>query len=99
MRRLLLLVLFAAGLAQAAFVQAVEFPFDTFPRQFWERELVWLKNIGIRSVTYPARPGIKASDDLIHLVRRLGMNVMGRETLPRPVLSVSALSPGGLVRS
>ena len=99
MRRQLLLVLFAAGLAQAAFVQSVEFPFDTFPRQLWERELVWLKNIGIGCVTYPARSGIKGSDELARLVRRLGMTAFTGKTLPQPVFSVSALSPGALVRS
>ncbi|MDQ6666078.1 MAG: hypothetical protein M3Z23_16990, partial [Acidobacteriota bacterium] len=55
MRRLLLLLLLTGG-ARAAYVQSVEFPYASYPRQFWERELVWLKNIGIRSVTCPVRP-------------------------------------------
>ncbi|HTQ58042.1 MAG TPA: beta-galactosidase [Bryobacteraceae bacterium] len=63
MRRLVLLL--AAGAAAAAslapppeapeppeFVQAVEFPYYLYPRQLWERELVWLKNLGIRTVEF-----------------------------------------------
>ena len=34
------------------FVQAVEFPYFMYPRQLWERELVWLKNLGIRTVEF-----------------------------------------------
>jgi hypothetical protein len=36
----------------AEFVQAVEFPYYLYPRQLWERELVWLKNLGIRTVEF-----------------------------------------------
>ncbi len=99
MRRLLLLALFAASFAQSAFLQSVEFPFDSFPRQFWERELVWLKNIGIASVTYPARATAKNADEYTRLLRRLGMTALSGKALPQPVFFVSALSPGALVRS
>jgi len=34
------------------YLQAVEFPYYLYPRALWERELVWLKNIGIRSVEF-----------------------------------------------
>src|SRR5690348_16935712 len=62
-RRFLLLapalaVLFAAGAPapesppQREYVQAVEFPYYLYPRQFWERELVWLQTIGIRTVEF-----------------------------------------------
>jgi len=34
------------------YLQAVEFPYYLYPRTLWERELVWLKNIGIRSVEF-----------------------------------------------
>ncbi len=33
-------------------VQAVEFPYYLYPRALWERELVWLKAIGIRTVEF-----------------------------------------------
>ncbi|HTS28354.1 MAG TPA: beta-galactosidase [Bryobacteraceae bacterium] len=35
------------------FVQAVEFPYYLYPRALWERELVWLKTIGVRTVEFP----------------------------------------------
>ncbi|HLY18553.1 MAG TPA: beta-galactosidase [Bryobacteraceae bacterium] len=36
----------------AEFVQAVEFPYYLYPRTLWERELVWLKTMGIRTVEF-----------------------------------------------
>ena len=37
---------------QPEFVQAVEFPYFLYPPDLWERELVWLKTIGIRTVEF-----------------------------------------------
>ena len=38
--------------AAAEYVQAVEFPYYLYPRALWERELVWLKTIGVRTVEF-----------------------------------------------
>jgi hypothetical protein len=53
----LLLVLATAAPAPAAapepeYVQAVEFPYYLYPRALWERELVWMKTIGVRTVAF-----------------------------------------------
>ena len=55
--RTVALLLLTAGLAPApetprGFVQAVEFPYYAYPPQLWERELVWLKNLGIDTVAF-----------------------------------------------
>jgi hypothetical protein len=34
------------------YVQAVEFPYYLYPRTLWERELVWLKTIGVSTVEF-----------------------------------------------
>jgi hypothetical protein len=53
-----LLLLSAATLAAPPaaapheYVQAVEFPYYLYPRALWERELVWLKNIGVDTVEF-----------------------------------------------
>lgn len=58
MRLALLLLAFAAALPASEpvppseFVQAVEFPYYLYPRTLWERELVWLKTIGIHTVEF-----------------------------------------------
>jgi Glycosyl hydrolases family 35 len=58
MRVVVLLLALAAALpaperADAReFVQAVEFPYYAYPRALWERELVWLKTIGVRTVEF-----------------------------------------------
>lgn len=55
--RKLLPLLFLAVLPLPAqqvreYAQAVEFPYYRYPRAQWERELVWLKTIGIRTVAF-----------------------------------------------
>ena len=55
MKRLagLLLIAVAAWPACAAgYLQAVDFPYYLYPRALWERELVWLKNIGVQTVAF-----------------------------------------------
>jgi hypothetical protein len=41
-----------AGEPREPYVQAVEFPYYLYPRTLWERELVWLKNIGVQTVAF-----------------------------------------------
>ncbi|HEY2017409.1 MAG TPA: beta-galactosidase [Bryobacteraceae bacterium] len=57
----LLLVLIAIASQAAAppapaprpdYLQAVEFPYYLYPRPLWERELVWLKSIGVHTVEF-----------------------------------------------
>ena len=58
MRRLLVGVALAALLLPAAdppaaqCVLAVDFPYYLCPRTNWERELVWMKNLGVRTVEF-----------------------------------------------
>ncbi len=68
MRAAALLALLATSLQAAPageFVHAVEFPYRHFPRQFWERELVWLKNIGVNTVLLR----VDAPSELLPLLR------------------------------
>jgi hypothetical protein len=54
----LLLMAFAAWPACAAdYLQAVDFPYYFYPRALWERELVWLKNIGVQTVEFSIPAG------------------------------------------
>src|SRR3982074_3775768 len=80
MRRLIALALLAAASSWGAvFVQAVEFPYYHHQRGLWERELVWLKNIGIRTVAFSVGhnpPKADPRSDLagfLKMLRRLGM--------------------------
>ena len=55
MKRLAALVLIALAAHPACaadYLQAVEFPYYLYPRTLWERELVWLKNIGVQTVVF-----------------------------------------------
>src|SRR5262245_54808224 len=80
MCRLVIVALLAAGSAfPAEFVQAVEFPYYHHPRMLWERELVWLKNIGIRTVAFSAANDSPSTDPrsdmagFLRILRRLDM--------------------------
>ena len=82
MIRLATIALAVASLAPAAppgtWIESVEFPWTTFPRPLWERELVWLKNIGIAHLSLPPAPtSFKDADaqlnELIRIVRRLNL--------------------------
>ncbi len=42
----------APSQGQREYVQAVEFPYYLYPRAQWERELVWMKTIGVTTVEF-----------------------------------------------
>ena len=57
MKRLAALLVLTAATAAGAenrepYLQAVEFPYHLYPHALWERELVWLKNIGVQTVAF-----------------------------------------------
>ena len=74
-RALALLLVFAA--LAPAWVESVEFPWNALPRHLWERELVWLRNIGIRHVSLPVSRDTAQDpaqlSDLLRIIRRLDL--------------------------
>ncbi|HEY3835249.1 MAG TPA: hypothetical protein VGL72_01695, partial [Bryobacteraceae bacterium] len=72
-----LLLALPLSAARAPFVQAVEFPYRGLPPQLWERELVWMKNIGLDKITVPVVRGWTESETapIIKICRRLGMKI------------------------
>jgi hypothetical protein len=74
MKRVCALLLICASAAGAA-MQAVEFPYAQFPRQLWERELVWLKNSGITEISVPESPDSALREAFGALLRRVNLKV------------------------
>ncbi|MDQ1470992.1 MAG: hypothetical protein QOJ99_2472 [Bryobacterales bacterium] len=70
-RTVILLLAFAT--LSPAWVESVEFPWNSFPKHLWARELAWLKNIGIHHVSLPAASDPAQLADLIRTLRRLDM--------------------------
>lgn len=66
------LILASAALSPA-WVESVEFPWNTCPRPLWESQLVWLKNIGITHVSLPPAQNISQLTDLLRIIRALGL--------------------------
>ncbi len=76
MTRSVLLLLCGALVSPAwvyGWVESVEFPWNAYPKQLWERELVWLKNIGIRHVSLPPAQNVDELAGVIQIIRRLDM--------------------------
>ncbi len=69
----LLLTLAASAALSPAWVESVEFPWNAYPKPLWERELVWLKNIGITHVSLPPAQDADQLTDLLGILRRLDM--------------------------
>jgi hypothetical protein len=72
MIRAAILILASAALAPA-WVESVEFPWESCPKPLWERELVWLKNLGISHVSLPPSQDAAQRDEVLRIIRRLGM--------------------------
>ena len=70
MIRVAILTLALAAVAPA-WVESVEFPWNSYPKPLWERELVWLKNIGITHVSLPPARNVAELNDLLRIIRRL----------------------------
>src|ERR1700722_12997605 len=72
MIRVAIIILASAAIAPA-WVESVEFPWESYPKPLWERELVWLKNIGISHVSLPPSQDVAQRDEVLRIIRRLGM--------------------------
>lgn len=107
MRLAALLLALAAAANAAEYVQAVEFPYYGYPRALWERELVWLKNIGVDTIefsipwayhqTASGEPDLNGATtgrrDLVGLIRLLRR--LGLRGWVRPVQPVAGLIDAG----
>ncbi len=88
--------LFLAGLnaSQMAPVRPhllVDFPFNQMPRHLWARELIWLKNIGVRAIS-----AANATPELESLAAEAGVGI---ETADSKCVRVSALDPRAILKS
>lgn len=107
MRLAALLLALTAAANAAEYVQAVEFPYYAYPRTLWERELVWLKNIGVDTIefsipwayhqTASGQPDLNGTTtgrrDLVGLIRLLRR--LGLRGWVRPVQPVAGLVDAG----
>jgi hypothetical protein len=76
---------------------SVEFPYTALPRAVWERELAHLKEMGVDHISLPASKdamGDASIDDVIRVIRRLGLEADLESPLPDRLQSM-AKSHGG----
>ncbi len=88
-------LLFSAALAPA-WVESVEFPWNAYPRQLWERELVWLKNIGVTHVSLPPAQDVSQLTEVLQIIRRLGIEADLEGPIPDSLLPLSRAHGGFL---
>jgi len=82
-----------AGPEATKVVQCVEFPFAGMPPQLWERELVWMKNIGVTCVAFPSLPDAP----LLTVARKLELPVWIINPPPGPLADTLLEAHGGPV--
>jgi hypothetical protein len=91
-----ILLFMACAAASPAWVESVEFPWNAYPQQLWERELVWLKNIGIRHVSLPPAKDAAELADVIRIIRRLDIEADLEGPLPDSLQPLSKTHGGPL---
>src|SRR6202030_249064 len=90
------ILLLTFAIASPAWVESVEFPWNTYPKPLWERELVWLKNIGITHVSLqPAQDGSELTG-LLQILRRLDMEADLEGPVPASLQSLTRTHGGPL---
>jgi hypothetical protein len=93
--RLVIFAFFAAVLLHAWTI-SVEFPFAAIPRPLWERELAQLKEMGVVHVSLPASTNYAQLDDVIRIIRTLGLEADLEGTLPQRLLPLAKAHGGPL---
>ncbi len=97
-RAAILLLAFAP--VAPAWVESVEFPWNSYPRQLWERELAWLKNIGIQHVSLPVAQDSEQErarlTEAIQIVRRLGLEADLEGPVPDALVALTHAHGGPL---
>lgn len=77
-----------------AWTMSVEFPWPNLPRPIWERELAHLKEIGVAHVSLPQSEDAAKLDEVIRIVRRLGLEADLEGSIPER-LQMLAKAHGG----
>jgi hypothetical protein len=92
--RLAVLLVLPVLCTAAPVLNAVDFPFAQFPRQLWERELVWMKNVGIHTVALEIHTPAEEADamQILRTLRKLDLTAWVRLSLQSASLA-AALEP------
>lgn len=91
--RIAALAVITASLA-GAWTMSVEFPWPNLPRAIWERHLAHLKEMGVTHVSLPQSRNAAQLDDVISIVRHLGLEADLEGPIPQRIETL-AKSHGG----
>ncbi|HWE49046.1 MAG TPA: hypothetical protein VG273_04630 [Bryobacteraceae bacterium] len=94
------ILLLACAAISPAWVESVEFPWNACPRQLWEGELAWLKNIGVTHISLPPAAGSEREgarlSDVIQMVRRLDLEADLEGPVPEDLMPLTRAHGGPL---
>jgi hypothetical protein len=90
------ILILAFASVSPAWIESVEFPWNAYPRPLWERELVWLKNIGIKHVSLPPARETSQLAELIQIIRRLDIEADLESAVPEVLLPLTRAHGGPL---
>src|SRR4051812_1897612 len=80
----------------SAWTMSVEFPYTALPRPIWERELVHLKEMGVAHVSLAQAKDSPQLDDVIRIIRRLGLEADLQGPVPERLLPLLKIHGGPL---
>jgi hypothetical protein len=89
-------LLLVCAIVSPAWIESVEFPWNAYPKPLWERELVWLKNIGVRHVSLPPAQSVEELADVIQIIRRLDLEADLEGPVPDSLAPLSRAHGGPL---
>ncbi|HEU5020268.1 MAG TPA: hypothetical protein VFT60_00210, partial [Bryobacteraceae bacterium] len=93
--RIAALTAFAASLA-GAWTTSVEFPYPNLPRAIWEQQLARLKEMGVAHVSLPPARSAAQLDEVIAIVRRLGLEADLEGAIPERLETLAKQHGGPL---
>lgn len=94
-----LALLFITVTPSHAWVMSVEFPFAAIPRPLWERDLAHLKEMGVTHVSLPPSTDPAQLDDLIRIVRTLGLEADLEGAIPERLQLIAKAHGGPLTEA
>jgi hypothetical protein len=84
----------AFAIAAPAWVESVEFPWNSIPKPLWERQLVWLKNAGITHLSLPQNGPREDLEAVLKIVRRLDLEADLEGTVPDSMAALTKAHGG-----
>ena len=90
------LILLAGAVLSPAWVESVEFPWERYPRELWEQELVRLHNLGATHISLQQGSDAAGLAEVVRILRRLNLEGDLEGPIPAELESLTRAHGGPL---